>query len=222
MTQDARHYAADTAAPAPLPADSDGARPEKAPGLLRRFWSFFSPTIIACGAILLINQVFLFYAVVPTGSMKNLIMEGSYILANRLAYAQSEVQHGDVIVFSHEGSDMRMKYLVKRVIGIAGDTIELRDGDVYRNGEKLDESAYVLGRTFPRNSQTTRRRGRRARGGGSVCSGENDQGQGVLHVFDPALVHPQSRVTRTNRLLRFGPPYCVMIALASLGFGFLM
>ena len=155
MTQDARHYADDTAAPAPLPADSDGARPEKAPGLLRRFWSFFSSTIIACGAIFLINQVFLFYAVVPTGSMKNLIMEGSYILANRLAYAQSEVQHGDVIVFSHEGSDMRMKYLVKRVIGIAGDTIELRDGDVYRNGEKLDESAYVLGRTFPRNSQTT-------------------------------------------------------------------
>lgn len=158
QSKEAKHYMdelTDTTDTAKA-AESTGAAEAEAPkpSLLKQLWSFFAPTIICCGVVLIINTFFIFYAVVPTGSMKNLIMEGSYILANRLAYVNSDVQRGDVIVFEHVTADYDAKYLVKRVIAVAGDTVELRDGRVYLNGEELDESAYVLGRTYPKSDRS--------------------------------------------------------------------
>ena len=138
--------------------DESGAQPVDPvpkPSLLRQLWSFFAPTIICCALVIVINTFFLFYAVVPTGSMKNLIQEHSFILANRLAYTSSDVQRGDVIVFAHpDPDDPKVRYLVKRVVAVAGDTVELRDGQLIRNGAVVDESAYVLGETFAHNQRT--------------------------------------------------------------------
>ena len=129
--------------------DTENVPENKKKNLLAQIWSFFSPAII-CGVIVVLVQNFIiFYATVPTGSMKNLIQEHSFILANRLAYRAEEIQRGDVIVF--EQGD---KFLVKRVIGIGGDEVELRGGNVYLNGTELDESAYVLGDTYALNGRT--------------------------------------------------------------------
>jgi len=69
-------------------------------------------------------------------SMEPNIHEGDRVIVYRLA----EVERGDVVIFY---SDFDSKYLVKRVIGLAGDTIEVKyeDGSnyVFRNGEKLTE-----------------------------------------------------------------------------------
>jgi signal peptidase I len=52
-----------------------------------------------------------------------------------------EIRHGDIIVFLHPKEPGM--YVVKRIIGIPGDRIHLRDGQVYRNGEALNEP-YVV------------------------------------------------------------------------------
>jgi len=83
---------------------------------------------------------------VPTGSMKPTILEGDRILVNKLAYdvrvpftnnillKLSDPQRGDIVIFDSEVSDKR---LVKRVVGIPSDIVELRDNVLSVNGEPL-------------------------------------------------------------------------------------
>ena len=81
---------------------------------------------------------------VPTGSMKPTILEGDRILVDRMAYdlripfthvsllRTGEPRRGDIVVFDSAASDKR---LVKRVIGLPGDVVELRDNRLIVNGE---------------------------------------------------------------------------------------
>lgn len=76
------------------------------------------------------------WAWVPSGSMEPTIDTGSVIFTNALAYKINEPQRGDIIFFE---SDELGEYLIKRIIGIPGDTIEFADGYVYINGELVYE-----------------------------------------------------------------------------------
>jgi signal peptidase I len=84
---------------------------------------------------------------VPTGSMKPTILEGDVVFINKLAYdlrvpftfarlAQwSDPARGDIVVCFSPADGMR---LVKRVIGIPGDTVELRGSALFLNGVRQD------------------------------------------------------------------------------------
>jgi signal peptidase I len=86
---------------------------------------------------------------VPSGSMKPTILEGDLVLVNKLAYdlkvpfttlhlsQWSDPARGDIAVFYSPADGMR---LVKRVIGLPGDTIELRHEVLYVNGVAQDYS----------------------------------------------------------------------------------
>lgn len=87
----------------------------------------------------LINTVFIVNAQVPTGSMKNTIMEGDRIVALRTSYWFGEPESGDVIVFRYPDDPTGDTLYVKRIIGVGGDEIYVLDGEVYRNGEVLEE-----------------------------------------------------------------------------------
>jgi signal peptidase I len=65
--------------------------------------------------------------------------DGEYLLANKVIYKVSEPQRGDVIIFMHSDS---IDY-IKRIIGLPGETVTLRDGKVYINDKALDESGYL-------------------------------------------------------------------------------
>jgi signal peptidase I len=81
--------------------------------------------------------------VVPTGSMKPTIIEGDRILVNKLAYdfkvplthislyKFADPGRGDIVVFDSRAANTR---LVKRVIGLPGDTVEMRDNHLTING----------------------------------------------------------------------------------------
>lgn len=83
---------------------------------------------------------------VPTGSMKPTILEGDRILINKMAYdvrvpfthfplvTLSDPARGDIIVFDSEASGKR---LVKRVVGIPGDSVYMHNNILWINGEKL-------------------------------------------------------------------------------------
>ena len=71
-------------------------------------------------------------------SMGTTLPNESYILADRLAYRQNDPQRGDVIIF-HFPLDPEQD-LIKRVIGLPGETIEVQDGIVTVNDTPLEES----------------------------------------------------------------------------------
>ena len=70
-------------------------------------------------------------------SMNPTLQHGEYVLVSRLAYKTGEPQRGDIIVFSYP-ADQRQD-LIKRVIGLPGETITIRNSELLVNGVKLDE-----------------------------------------------------------------------------------
>jgi signal peptidase I len=85
---------------------------------------------------------------IPSSSMEDTLLIGDHVFVNREQFAPAthwlgpllpyrDIRRGDIVVFlSPEEQGL---FVVKRIIGIPGDRIHLRDGVVYRNGEKLDE-----------------------------------------------------------------------------------
>ena len=70
-------------------------------------------------------------------SMNPTLQNGEYILVNRLAYKTGHPERGDIIVFRLPGDESQD--LIKRVIGLPGDTVHVSDGIVKINGVQLDE-----------------------------------------------------------------------------------
>jgi signal peptidase I len=75
--------------------------------------------------------------VIPSGSMIPTLLVGDHILANKFVYRFGEVKRGDIIVFKYPG-DERVDY-IKRVIGLPGETVEVKGTQVLINGVALDE-----------------------------------------------------------------------------------
>lgn len=70
-------------------------------------------------------------------SMNPTLQHGEYVLVSRLSYRTGQPQRGDIIVFSFPGD--QKQDLIKRVIGLPGETINIRNGEVLVNGVKLEE-----------------------------------------------------------------------------------
>jgi len=85
---------------------------------------------------------------IPTSSMEDTMLIGDHVLVNREQFAPAtrwmgpllpyrDIRRGDIVVFL--SPEEKGLFVVKRIIGIPGDRIHLRDGALYRNGEKLVE-----------------------------------------------------------------------------------
>jgi len=75
---------------------------------------------------------------VDGASMEPTLFSGEYVVVNRLSYRLGSPHRGDIIVF-HFPRDPKEEY-IKRVIGLPGDEVEVRNGTVYINGQPLDEN----------------------------------------------------------------------------------
>ena len=105
----------------------------------RRLWRDYGFAPITVAVMLVLLKVILQIAWVPSGSMEDTLPTRSLLLSWQMPYvfADPTPQRGDVVTFRSEELG---KLLVKRVIGLPGDTVSFRDGYVYVNGEELDES----------------------------------------------------------------------------------
>jgi signal peptidase I len=86
---------------------------------------------------------------IPTGSMENNLLIGDHLLVNKFVFGPSasaaersllpmrEIRRHDVVVFKYP--DEPERDFIKRVVGLPGETLELRDKKVYINGQPLDE-----------------------------------------------------------------------------------
>lgn len=75
---------------------------------------------------------------VPTTSMVPTIIVNQRVLVNKLAYKYQAPERGDIIVFSPPVINEDKDY-VKRIIGMSGDKIEVKDGYVFINDQKIEE-----------------------------------------------------------------------------------
>lgn len=114
---------------------------EQAPAQEKIKWGRFFLDIIET----LILAVVLFFGInavsarvrVDGFSMRPTLDDGEFVLVSKLNYKLSNVQRGDIIVF-HYPMDPEQE-LIKRVIGLPGDRIEVNEGIVYVNGQALEE-----------------------------------------------------------------------------------
>lgn len=77
-------------------------------------------------------------------SMQPTLVNGERLVVNKFIYRFKVPERGEVLVFRYPQDPSRD--FIKRVIGVAGDTIEIKDGRVFRNGQLLNEP-YILEKT---------------------------------------------------------------------------
>ncbi len=105
-----------------------------------QFLLSFLETIVVALVISIVLYLFIMTPHEVIGSsMYPTYKDGEYLMANKIQYKFSEPKRGDVIIFKYSDT----QDFIKRIIGLPGDQVMLKDGYVYINGNKLDESGYL-------------------------------------------------------------------------------
>jgi signal peptidase I len=96
-------------------------------------------TVIFFVSVFTLLQLTIPRSVVYGKSMEPTFEEGQYLVINRLNYLFGEPHRGDVVVFNAPGNSSDDPSLIKRVIGLPGEVIEMIDAEFYIDGILLDE-----------------------------------------------------------------------------------
>lgn len=117
----------------------------------KSIWREYAEALLVALALALVIRAFVVQAFkIPSESMLNTLQVGDHLLASKFAYGikipftdhyiyqGSEPQRGDIVIFQYP-NDPSIDY-IKRVIGVPGDTIEVRDKQLYRNGQPVKEA----------------------------------------------------------------------------------
>lgn len=99
------------------------------------FFDWVIPIFIAIVLAICINKFLIFKVYIPSSSMVPTLNVGDRLLVTRV-YNPEKLQRGDIVVFD---SDELNETVIKRLIGLPGDTIKIDGTAVYVNGKKLDE-----------------------------------------------------------------------------------
>ena len=125
--------------------------------MLRRLVVTVAETVISTVVVFFLLQTFVARTFgVEQTSMESTLEPGQEVIVDRLTPAFSPYKRGDIIVFAAPEQTGRQEPLIKRVVGVGGDLIALRDGKVQVNGRPLSEP-YTFGGepTLPLGSGTT-------------------------------------------------------------------
>lgn len=122
-------------------------------GVLTYLWEWFRSVAIALALFFVVRSFFVEAFKIPTGSMEGTLLVGDFLLVNKMVYgaevpftrvklpAIRSPQRGDIIVFQWPLD--RTKNFVKRIVGMPGDTVEMRNGNFIRNGV-VQREPYVV------------------------------------------------------------------------------
>lgn len=109
---------------------------EQAEEQKRPWWkellSYIWMIVFACALALLVNRYVLINAEIPSESMENLLQVDDRIFGCKLSYLFEEPQRYDVVMFKYPVDEETI--YIKRVIGLPGETVEIRDGSIYIDG----------------------------------------------------------------------------------------
>lgn len=115
-------------------------KPDVKNSIWKELWEYIKMIIFVVVVVLIVNNFLLINARVPSESMEKTIMTGDRFFGNRLAYLFDDPERFDIVVFKYPDDESQL--FVKRVIGLPGETVEIKDGKVYINGSEtpLDDS----------------------------------------------------------------------------------
>ena len=135
---------------------------EKEFNLKAEIISWVEVIAIAVALALFINNFIIINANVPSGSMEKTVMTGDRVLGLRFSYWFGDPKRGDIVVFKYPVEYAQLQKMpfferlgyrlsgkstenyIKRIIGLPGETVEIKEGAVYIDGEKLEED-YING-----------------------------------------------------------------------------
>jgi signal peptidase I len=143
----------------------------------RSFWREL-PILVFVALIIavIIKAWFLQAFFIPSGSMLDTLQENDRVMVNKLSYVVGDIERGDVVVFDRNGSlhddeNLLQKVarniaeaiglstpesdLIKRVVGLPGDTVEVGEDTVFVNGAPLDEPYRKANSPMPEFAQVT-------------------------------------------------------------------
>ena len=134
---------------AAVPAGGDVSEKRFGPIPISRNVMVWIRDILIALVIALIIMQFIRPTIVREHSMENTLHENDYIFLNKQAYRFGDVGRRDIVVVHSllESADGSSKNLIKRVIGLPGDRVSIKDGGVNINGNRLDEPYTLDGYT---------------------------------------------------------------------------
>ncbi len=129
---------------------SDEYQPKPKSSTLRSIGSI-ALIVVAIIAVSALLKAFVFHAYeIPSASMEETIMTGDLVFSEKVTYYFNDPVPGDIVTF--EDPEVPSRTLIKRVVATEGQKVNLVDGAVYVDGEKLDEP-YTDGQpSYPLNS----------------------------------------------------------------------
>lgn len=141
--------------------------------IIKEISSWIFPILLAFFIVTLLNSKVFAKVQVQQSSMETTLFPYQQLIIDKFSYNFEEPKKGDIIIFleneekgsffdetlrtidniisvfdNNKDKNGKSSRLVKRVVGIEGDEVDIKDGYVYINGKKLDE-AYVKGVTLP-------------------------------------------------------------------------
>jgi signal peptidase I len=111
------------------------------PGRVLRDWILV--VLVALGAAFLVRVYVLQQFYISGPSMESTLFENNRVLVNKLSYRLHDIHRKDVVVFDRittSGGVIAHDDLIKRVIGVAGDTVEIKNCKVFVNSKEIQES----------------------------------------------------------------------------------
>ncbi len=113
-------------------------------------WREWAESFIIAAILAMFIRTFFFQAFrIPSGSMRMTLLEGDRLLVNKLSYGAllpftnrrlpgfSHPKRGDIVVFKYPEDPKRD--FIKRLIAVGGETVEIKTGDIYINGQRIED-----------------------------------------------------------------------------------
>lgn len=124
------------------PAPHEGEAPAGRPSVSKVVRDWLVVIAVALGAAMLVRMYVLQQFYISGPSMETTMFTDDRVLVNKLSYRLHDIRRGDVVVFDRvtmNGNEVAHDDLIKRVVALSGEAIEIKNCDVYINDTKLSE-----------------------------------------------------------------------------------
>jgi signal peptidase I len=119
---------------------ADAPKPVRTTSLAAEIWDWVKSISIALIVVILLNLYVFNLSTVKGHSMEPTLKEKEWLFVNKIVYMTGHPKRGDVVILKDpEMTNVDRQFLVKRVVAISGDKVEIRSGKLYVNGEHVQE-----------------------------------------------------------------------------------